>query len=174
MVRTCTDNAWMQRGFSLLWGPDTLAKLVTPAQVVSIRDLFAMSEAWPDELPACNGNALVVSGLEGCLDILSPADAERWIENDLNDTILAFQEEYEGQAALVLWVPSGRSRLSMVAATEEYYWKHATSRGGRGLHLGRLLWAGAEKEVERLLESSGARADYDGKAWVGLHHPRIS
>jgi hypothetical protein len=62
----------------------------------------------------------------------------------------------------------------MTGASEEYYWKHSASESARGLHIGRLLWSGAEKEVERLLDSEDSGADYDGKAWVGLHHPRIS
>ena len=35
---------------------------------------------------------MVVSGLEGCLDILDGHDAERWIETDLKEAILSFQD----------------------------------------------------------------------------------
>lgn len=174
MVHTRLDDAWKRRGFTLLWGPEPLAHVSQPSQVISIREFFAMAKAWPEELPASDGDALVVSGFEGCLDVLSEQDAELWIENDLKEVILSFQDEYEGQAGLIFWVPSGRNRISMTGASEEYYWKHGTSRTGRGLHIGRLLWSGAEKEVERLLDSEDSGADYDGKAWVGLHHPRIS
>ena len=174
MVFTRLDNAWMRRGFTLLWSPETLAHVAQPSQVVSVRQFFAMAKNWPEELPGSGGDALVVSGFEGCLDVLSGQDAERWIENDLKEVILSFQDEYEGQAGLILWVPSGRNRISMKGASEEYYWKHSASGSGRGLHIGRLLWSGAEKEVERILDSEDSGADYDGKAWVGLHHPRIS
>ena len=174
MVFTRLDDAWMRRGFTLLWSPETLAHVAQPSQVVSVRQFFAMANAWPEELPGSGGDALVVSGFEGCLDVLSGQDAERWIENDLKEVILSFQNEYEGQAGLIFWVPSGRNRISMKGASEEYYWKHSASESGRGLHIGRLLWSGAEKEVERLLDSEDSGTDYDGKAWVGLHHPRIS
>ena len=174
MVFTRLDDAWMRRGLTLLWGAEMLTRAAYPSQVVSVRQFFAMANAWPEELPAGGGDALVVSGFEGCLDVLSGQDAERWIENDLRDVILSFQDEYEGQAGLIFWVPSGRNRISMTGASEEYYWKHSASGSGRGLHIGRLLWSGAEKEVERILDSEDSGADYDGKAWVGLHHPRIS
>ncbi|MBW1789236.1 MAG: hypothetical protein JRK53_21905 [Deltaproteobacteria bacterium] len=174
MVFTRLDDAWMRRGFTLLWSPETLAHVAQPSQVVSVRQFFAMANAWPEELPGSGGDALVVSGFEGCLDVLSGQDAERWIENDLKEVILSFQDEYEGQAGLIFWVPSGRNRISMKGASEEYYWKHSASGSGRGLHIGRLLWSGAEKEVERILDSEDSGADYDGKAWAGLHHPRIS
>ena len=174
MVLLSTDDTWIKRGFSLLWGLESLAQVAMPTQVISMRQFFEMAESWPDELPASDGNAVVVSGLEGCLDILSPEDVSLWLENELREIILSFQSEYEGQAALILWVPSGRSRISMVGATEQYYWKHVGSKSERGLHIGQLLWSGAEQEVERLLETDKGHTDYDGKAWVGLHHPRIS
>jgi len=60
----------------------------------------------------------VVSGFEGCLDVLSSEDAEHWIENDLKELILSFQDEYEGQAGLIFWVPSGHNRISMAGASE--------------------------------------------------------
>ena len=61
----------------------------------------------------------------------------------------------------------------MVGSSEEYYWKHG-AKGSGGLHLGRLLYSGAENEVERILDTDNENVDYDGKAWAGLYHPRIS
>ncbi len=174
MVRTRFDNSWMRRGFSLLWSVDLLGKVAEPSQVVSMRQFFALSNAFPIELPSSDHNALVVSGLEGCLDVLEKVDAERWMETELKDSVLAFQEEYEGQAALIFWLPSGRNRISMAGASEEYYWKHGPSKSGKGLHIGRLLWSGAENEVERILDTDDDSTDYDGSAWAGLYLPRIS
>ncbi len=170
MVRARSDNNWMRQGCSLLWSTHLLLKVAKPTSVVSLRQFFALAKAWPEELPSSDGNALVVSGLEGCLDILDTPDAERWVERDLKELILSFQGKYEGQAALIFWVPSGSSRISMVGSSEEYYWKHGISR----IHLGRLLWSGAENEVERLLDTNDKDTDFDGKAWAGLYHPRIS
>jgi len=170
MVNIRRDNGWTRRGCSLLWGAEALAELADPEQVRSLRQFTALTGQWPEDLPSANGDALVVSGLEGCLDVLARPDAERWLEHDLRDLILAFQEEYQGQAALIFWTPSGRNRISMPGATEEYYWKHAG--GERGLHIGRLIWAGGEQDAERIVTDGSG--DYDGRAWVGLHHPRIS
>jgi hypothetical protein len=174
MVRTRFDSGWMRRGCSLLWSIEALTKVARPSEVVSMRQFLDMAKAWPEELASGGGNALVVSGVEGCLDVLDQADAEKWLERDLKDLILSFQGEYEGQAALIFWLPSGRSRISMAGSSEEYYWKHKASESEKGLHLGRLLWSGAENEVERILDTEDQDADYDGKAWAGLHHPMIS
>ena len=91
----------------------------------------------------------------------------------MEEIVKAFQDFYQGQAGLILWAPSGRKLISMRGASEAYFWKH---RGldRDGLPIGRLLFSGAENEVERLLNTDNPHADYDGKNWSGLHHPRIS
>jgi len=169
-MKPATNATWGRRGCSLLWGPAALGTIALPSDVVSLRSFFAMARAWPEELPSNGGRALVVAGLEGCLDALSPEDAVAWLERDLKGRILAFQDEYQGDAALVFWLPSGRSRLRQGLASGEYSW---VGRGGNDLPLGRLLWAGAQADVERIL-TGGRMADPDGDAWVGMYHPRIS
>jgi len=173
MVKTRFNESWPRRGFALFWDADVLFNLVTPQDVVSLRQFFAQIDNWPEDLPAADGNALVVCGIEGCLDVLGDDDAVRWIETDLKEAILSFQDFYEGQAGLILWAPSGRNRISMRGASEEYFWKHH-GIGRDGLPIGRLLFSGAESEVERLMNTDDPQADFDGKHWVGLHHPRIS
>jgi len=173
MVRTRFNQGWSRRGFSLLWDAETLAEISDPIDVVSIRQMFAMANAWPDDLPAAGGDAIVVAGVEGCLDVLDGPDAERWLTEDLRKAVLSFQYNYEGAAGLILWMPSGRTRISMRGASEEYYYRHRGS-GEHGLHIGRLLWSGAENEVERVMNAPDTNTDYDSKHWVGLYHPRIS
>jgi hypothetical protein len=101
MMRLIHDTSWTRRGSSLLWGAEALLEITSPAEVVSVRQLFALAEGWPEDLPSGKGNTLVVAGLEGCVDALTPEDAEAWLEQDLRPRMLGFQEEYQGQAALV-------------------------------------------------------------------------
>lgn len=171
---TIQGDRWKRRGFSLLWNPRVLTTVIAPTAVVSVRDLFAFRKAWPDELPGSEGDSLVVAGLDGCLDSLSAQDALAWLETDLKSTVLSFQEHYEGQAALILWLASGRSRIGMDLADEEYFWKVNAGRDGGRLPLGRCLWGGAETDASRILISDEKYPDFDGEAYVGLHHPRIS
>lgn len=173
MVRMRFNRGWPHRGFAVLWDVNTLVDLITTKEVLSLRQFFAQIDAWPDDLPAANGHAMVVSGLEGCLDILNGNDAACWLETDLKEAILSFQDYYQGEVGLIMWAPSGRARISMKGSTEEYFWKHR-STGSDGLPIGRLLFSGAENEVERIMDTDDSTADYDGKAWAGLHHPRIS
>lgn len=167
-------DAWKRRGCSLLWDAGALGEVTALAAVASIRRFFAMSRSWPADLPGAGGDALVVAGVEGCLDALSDADGRTWLENDLKPVVLRFQDEYDGQAALILWLPSGRSRIRMVPATEEYVWTNDRSATAGGLPIGRCLWAGAESDAQRIIVSAAPRPDVDGPAWVGLYHPRLS
>lgn len=164
----------MRRGFSLLWEPRVLTEVIAPTAVCSIREFFTLRKAWPENLPGAGGDALVVAGLEGCLDSLAENDAVTWLETDLKAAVLSFQERYEGQAALVLWLASGRSRITMDLADEEYFWKIGAGRDGPRLPIGRCLWGGAEADVARIIVSDEREPDVDGVAYVGLHHPRIS
>lgn len=172
-MHTRYNHNWPRRGFALLWDTKILGELIDPADVISTRELFALQDRWPDQLPAAKGHALIVAGLEGSLDVLSPGDAEQWMTEDFRRLILSFQGHYEGQAGLIFWMPSGLKRLSMNHATEAYFWKHRES-GETGLPLGRLFFSGAECEVDRLLDTDDPAVDVDGPHWIGLHHLRIS
>lgn len=173
-MRTVEGNVWKRGGLSLLWGPEALAEIAKPSEIASIRDLFALARKWPQDLPSNGGQALVVAGVEGCIDSLSPEDAAEWIEGDLRPLLLNFQEEYEGQCALVLWLPTGHRRVSMNRANGTYLWKCNAPFSGCEIELGRILWGGAESDAVRIIDSRASNRDPDGVAWIGLHHARLS
>jgi len=173
-MRLVQDKSWSRRGFALLWGPELLGEVAQPQDVLSIREFFSLARSWPEDLPSGGGQALVVSGVEGCVDVLPPADAEKWLEEELRPRMIDFQEEYESQTALVIWLPAGRHRVRMTRAEENYVWHCAPPWAGQTISLGRILWGGAEGDVGRILDPREKNQDFDGPAWVGLHHPRIS
>jgi hypothetical protein len=173
-MNTQRDRAWTRRGVSILWEPAALTSVVAPTGVLSIREFLALRRNWPETLPGADGDALAVAGLEGCVDALSDQDAVTWLETDLRGVVLDFQQHYQGQAALILWVASGRTRIGMELADERYFWKTSPARDSARLPLGRCLWGGAESDVSRILVSDEEAPDYDGSAYVGLYHPRIS
>jgi hypothetical protein len=173
-MKTLRDRSWVRRGFSLLWEPRVLAEIASPNLVCSIREFFEIGKAWPADLPAAENSALVVAGLEGCLDSLSENDAVTWLENDLQPAIRKFQAHYGLEAALIMWIASGRTRVGMELVDEKYFWKTSPGRDAARLPLGRCLFGGAEGDAARILQSNEKDPDCDGDSYVGLYHPRIS
>ena len=100
------DDLWTRRGISLLWSADELNKLCLPSQVISLRQFRQLhSGGWPaDDLMLVNDVALVVAGLEACIDALPPDDMTAWLEQEIYPTIVSYQREVAdggGQAALI-------------------------------------------------------------------------
>jgi hypothetical protein len=173
-MKILRGDVWKRRGFSLLWGSDTFSLLSKPHEVVSIRQFFTMIGRWPDDLPSNGGSTLVVAGLEGCMDLMTPIEAETWLKVDLLPAVLSFQDEYSLEGALVFWLPTGKNRIKMNRATEAYSWLCSAPHSNQNLELGRILWAGAEADVGRIMDPNSSNNDADGPAWIGLHHPRLS
>lgn len=167
-------TGWTRKGFSLLWDAPTLAGIVAPDQVISMRQFFSLVGQWKEDLPAADGNALVVAGLEASLDALKPEDASQWLEETLKPATLSFQDEYEGQAGLIFWLPGGRDRVKIQRATNTYLWLCGPAAGGQRLPLGQALFAGAEADAGHIMAGQDRQADLEGKDWIGLHLPRIS
>jgi hypothetical protein len=167
-------DTWTRRGISLLWDETAFSRLARPDQVLSMRAACQLSRGWKDELPANGGKTLAVAGLDVCLDVLAPSDAEGWIADVLKPLMWSFQAEYDGEGALVLWIPGGRRRVFMNPATERYFWRCAAPYTKTSLEIGRLLMAGAEQDAVRLMTPGAGSHDPDGPEWIGLHHPRIS
>jgi hypothetical protein len=171
-MRLLHDNSWTRRGFTLLWNGDALTSIAKPEEVISLRSLFAFGSNWPDDLPG-GRNALVVAGLEASLDAIGSDDVEPWLDRNVRERLLSFQESYQGGASLVFWLPSGRKRINMSPADESYHWR-PTSPGHPEIPLGRLLFSGAETDLVRLINPASKNQDPDGEAWLGLHLPRLS
>jgi hypothetical protein len=176
MNATVCDVGAVRRGSSLLWEPRALAVLgVPPEEIRPIRSLFELSSDWPEELPSCSGRVVVVSGMDACLDALKPEDAETWLEEDVREALLSFQDFYGGGAGLVFWLPSGGRRVRPSPAMDAWDWKCGAAASGRTLSLGRALWGGAERDARPLVlpaDSTTGRAAEPIQ--VGLHHPRLS
>jgi hypothetical protein len=167
------DDIWTRRGISLLWDADQLAKVCQPQQVVSLRRLFQLQAAgWPEsKMALVNDKALVVAGLECCIDSLLPDEASQWLERTVYPAIVSYQREVArggDQAALVFWFVDHR-RLTHQTSDETYYWHCGAEYKGQQIPLSLCLFNGAQHDLQRIqvIEKSAEH-------WVGLYHPRIS
>lgn len=173
-MKTTNTDTWTRRGINFLWDEPAFARLARPSEVCSLRAALQLSKAWKGDLPANQGRALVVAGLDLSLDLLSPEETELWIARVLRPFLGDFQAEYDGEGALVFWIPGGGRRMAMNPASERYAWRCAPPFKDRSLELGRLLFGGAEADLVRIMDPAQANQDVDGPAWIGLHLPRLS
>ena len=161
------DTVWQRRGTSWLWDAEALAQVSTASEVWSLRQFVQASVHWPEDLPSNDSNTWVVAGLDGCLDLLSPTDAEGWLASQMKDAILSFQESYDGQAALVFWLPSCAGRITINSATDAVSWRCAHPNAQENIDFGRVLWGEAHEYPQEIVLRDGAKA-------AGLFHLRIT
>ena len=79
-MKQLLDTVWQRRGVSWIWDDEALNLVATPGQVYSLRQLLRCAGHWPEDLPSNSGSTMVVAGLDACLDLMSPDDAEAFIE----------------------------------------------------------------------------------------------
>lgn len=166
-MRYLIDTVWQRRGTSWIWDEEARNQVCAAREVWSLRQLLLAVGQWPDDLPSNDNNTLVVAGLDGCLDLLAPEDAEVWLSDAIKDAILSFQSHYEGEAALIFWLPSGQGRIKVNPATEAVTWRCAAPHGQETLDFGRVLWGEAGDYPQEVLLREGARP-------AGLFHLRIT
>jgi hypothetical protein len=129
---------------------------------------------WPNDLPCNSGDTLVVAGLEGCIDLMEPEEAEGWLKSEFLPAVLAFQDEYSLRGCIGFLVAHWQKPSTHVIVQRKLNsWVCSAPHSNQHLDLGRILWAGAEADVGRVLDPDDTNPDPDGAAWIGLHHPRL-
>jgi len=166
-MKQLLDTVWQRRGTSWVWDEEARNQVCGSREVWSMRQFLRAVGHWPDDLPSNHNDTLVVAGLEGGLDLLMPEDAETWLSESVKQAILSFQDAYDGQAALIFWLPSGHGRIRFNPATDSVEWRCSAPRSDSLLAFGRILWGEATEYPQEILlrESSGP---------VGLFHLRIT
>ncbi|TWO69118.1 hypothetical protein FN976_20500 [Caenimonas sedimenti] len=168
-MRQLRDTVWQRRGTSWVWDEEARNQICSASEVWSLRQFLRASKtpgSWPDDLPSNGGKTLVVAGLDGSLDLLTPTDAEAWLGDAIKPAILSFQDEWGSDGALVFWLPGGHNRLRANTATDEVGWL-CHSPHGHQIDLGRILWGQANDYPQEILLSDGGRP-------AGLFHLRIT
>jgi hypothetical protein len=166
-MKRMLDSVWQRRGVSWVWDDEALSAVTKPSEVFSLRQLMRAARDWPDDLPSNGGNTLVVAGLDACLDLLAPADADSWLGNELKSAILSFQDEYSGEAALIFWFPKGERRFHTDMATDAVRWRCSAPHADQQIEFGRILWGEAREYPQEIVMSEGGKP-------VGLFHLRIT
>lgn len=166
-MKQTLDTVWQRRGTSWVWDEEARNLVCTASEVWSLRQLLQAVGNWPEDLPSNSNNTLVVAGLEGCLDLLTPQDAETWLADEIKEAILSFQNHYESDASLIFWLPSGSGRIKANSATDAVSWLCGAPFNSNTLDFGRILWGEAHEYPQEILLREGGKP-------VGLYHLRIT
>jgi len=165
-MRQIVDTVWQRRGTSWVWDEEARNHICAASEVWSLRQFLRARGGWPDDLPSNSGRTLVVAGLDGSLDLLTPNDAEAWLDDAIKPAILSFQDNWGSDGALVFWLPGGHNRVRVNPATDEVNWLcHAPH--GHQIHFGRILWGQANEYPQQILLRDGGKP-------AGLFHLRIT
>lgn len=168
------SDSWTHRGISLLWDSNTLNSICEIDQIYSLREYFSFYfNGWPQELQSADGYAMIVAGLETVIDVMEPNLTVQWLEKVLYQSLLSFQSEFEGQCALIFWMPEGQARIIQNITDELFYWKLGASFQTEMIPLSHCLWNGAARDA-KLIAKGPLVNDVSDKGCIGLFHPRIS
>lgn len=166
-MRQTQDTVWQRRGTSWIWDEEARNQVCTASEVRSLRQFLLAAGKWPEELPSNNGKTLVVAGLDACLDLLAPDDAEAWLGEVLKKAVLSFQDEWSSDGALQFWLPSGHGRIRVNPANDKVTWICAAPNGTQSLDFGRIVWGEANEYPQEILLREGDKP-------AGLFHLRIT
>jgi len=150
-MREMSSSAWQRRGSSVVYNRHMLGPLIAAGCLVSLREALGWLWAWPDE-PLGNRDTVLVGGLETCLEVLSPSEAEDFLQRRVKALILEFQSRWD-QRGLVFGFgcPSQRFRIN---AQEEVLFSHPQ---GGAVRLSSSLWNGAvSQDLYRLSTKDAA------------------
>lgn len=166
-MREMSSTAWLRRGSSVVFDKQSLGRLIADGKLFSLREALSWMQAWPPE-PPHGPSTILIGGLETCLEVLSPADAESFLRNRIKPIILEFQARWD-QCGLVFGFGTSDRSFEVTASEEEVLF---LKRGGERVRLSYALWDGsATLDVTRLVRSE---AQTSQQITVGYHVLRVS
>lgn len=166
-----TDDIWKRSGVSWFWDSQAFSE-VSKGPVWSVWSLLKCKAngAW-DQYLSINSKdckAMIIAGLDSTLDLLNPKDAEEWLGSDIKKCIHSFQSHFEGQVALLFWMPGSADRFRINSIDDKVTWICGGGSQNHSLNFSQILWgkAGEYPKVIHLTEKSEKSS--------GIFHSRIS
>lgn len=164
-MRDMSSSAWLRRGSSIVFDRWSLRQLIGENTLVSLREALGWMNGWPVEPPG-SGPTVLVCGIETCLDVLEPVQAEEFLQSRVRPFVQEFQSRWD-QRGLVFGLGAHERAFEVTASDEEVLF---VRRDGRRVRLSYPLWDGsATMDVTRLV-----REDQGNRVAVGYYVARIS
>lgn len=153
-------GTWFRQGCSVIWEPKALQSVVkSNAEITPVATAmkYYKTNSWPDQLPARGGKAMVVVGLDGCLESLSQDQRERWLKDHIKKMVRSFYAKFDTQCSLIFFFERGKEAFKE-DIEDAFMWR--PSQGGeKAIPIMRFLYGGRFAEIMRLVPSTGANKD---------------
>jgi hypothetical protein len=161
-----SSSSWTRRGSSIVFDRDALAPFIAGGSMVPLRDALAWMQKWPTD-PPNNQRTVLVSGLETCIDVVTPEEAEQFLRSRIRPYIQEFQARWD-QVGLLFGFTSSPHCFSETAAEEEVQWIRGDHQK---IALSRWMWNGSSTlNMARIVRQDLQKSTFT----VGYHVPRIS
>ena len=148
-------GVWFRQGCSIIWDPRCLTRLVKDnSEITPISAAMRLSKTdnWPDRLPAFNGKAMVVVGLDGCLESLPEEQREKWLKDHIKPMVLSFYRRFQTGASLIFFFERGKS--AFVDHIEDAFLWQPTSKQDSPIPIVKFLYGGRSQEIRRLVSDT--------------------
>jgi len=121
-------GVWFKRGCSIIWDNRCLSRLVKDnSEITPISTALRMSKSntWPNKLPASGGRAMVIVGLDGCLESLEDNEREKWLKDHIKPLVLNFYRKFQNEASLIFFFERGTASF-IDHIDEAFVWETAS------------------------------------------------
>ena len=179
MKNPLSDITWQTTGVSVIWDAAALHQIGPISRALSLREFFLWAaEDFSETSPIARfmdetrQRSVGVAGIEAVLDALSPAEADQWLEFQLQPVIRKFQSvlaDGGGGCSLILWMVNS-ARFHERLADDSISWECAGLHRGHMLRFSHGVWNGAQRDVQRIIPSGPGTPD----TGIGFYLQRIS
>ena len=153
-------GVWFRQGCSIIWDPRCLSRLVTDnSQItpISAAMRIAKTETWPDVLPAYKGKAMVIVGLDGCLESLAVPEREKWLKDHIKPLVISFYRRYQTGASLIFFFERGKAAF-LDHIDDAFLWQ-PTVKSDSPIPIVKFLYGGRSQEIRRLVSETDPKRE---------------
>src|SRR5690349_5161556 len=94
MMRDMSASAWLRRGSSIVFDRFSLGPLIGQGALVSLREALRWTNAWPSQPPG-SGQTVLVCGIETFLDVMEPAEVQKFLKKQVKPFVQEFQARWD-------------------------------------------------------------------------------
>lgn len=164
-MREESGTRWQRRGSSIVFDPETLSPLLIGQSLISLRTFLGWLEDWPDDPPG-DSKTILVGGLEPCLELYTPEEAETFLRYRVRPVVEEFQTRWD-QRGLVFGFGKPARAFQLDPTSDEMTY---IRQDRKVICLAYSLWnGGAAMDLTQIV-----RPTNKGNDVIGYYVPRLS